>query len=143
MSRPGKALFGYWLAVGKISYPDVSEFHVAAAAGVQLQGDLAIEGGWFGIGEVHHGHTVQAGPVAVSVDLYQVVVPLAHADHALIFRRRPNHPPAPILRINPCRVVHHFAVDLKLHTLGHIRSSRFECGMEENSAVAIAHALEA
>jgi hypothetical protein len=31
------------LAVRKISYPDVFEFHVALSAGVQLQGDLAIE----------------------------------------------------------------------------------------------------
>jgi len=31
------------LAVREISYPDVFEFHVALSAGVQLQGDLAIE----------------------------------------------------------------------------------------------------
>ena len=31
------------LAVRKISYPDVFEFHVALSAGVQLQGNLAIE----------------------------------------------------------------------------------------------------
>jgi hypothetical protein len=31
------------LAVRKISYPDVFEFHVALSAGMQLQGDLAIE----------------------------------------------------------------------------------------------------
>ena len=31
------------LAVRKIPYPDVFEFHVALSAGVQLQGDLAIE----------------------------------------------------------------------------------------------------
>jgi hypothetical protein len=31
------------LAVRKISYPNVFEFHVALSAGMQLQGDLAIE----------------------------------------------------------------------------------------------------
>src|SRR5271170_6868198 len=131
------------LAVRKIAYPDVFEFHVAASAGVQLQCDLAIEGGWLGIGEVHHGHAVQAGSVAVSVDLDQIVVPLAHTNHALILRRWPDHPPSPVLGIDAGGVMHHGAVDLKLHTLGHIRSSGLECTMEEDSAIAITHALEA
>ena len=47
------------LAVRKIAYPDVLEFHVAPSAGVQLQCNFAVEGGWLGIGEVHHGHAVE------------------------------------------------------------------------------------
>src|SRR5271156_1263526 len=119
----------------KISYPDVLELHVAASAGVQLQCNLAIERGWLGVGKIHHGHTVQAGLIAIPLYLYQVVVPLAHADHALTFRSRPNHPPPPILRVDARSVVHHRAVDLELHTLCHIRGSRLEGGVEEDSAV--------
>src|ERR1700739_298522 len=135
------ALPRFGLAVRKIANPDVLEFHVALPAGVQLQGDFAIERSGFGIGEVHHGYAVETGPVAVSDDLDEIVVPFAHADYALVFRRRPDHPSAAVFGVHAGGMMHHFAVDLELHTLGYIRGSRLECTVEEDSAVAITHAL--
>src|ERR1700678_2060094 len=131
------------LSMRQIAYPDVLELHVAVSAGVQLQRNPAIEGRRLGVGKIHHGHTVQAGLIAIPIHLYQVVVPLAHPDHALIFRGRPNHPPPPILCVYACSVMHHLAVDLELHTLRHIRSSGFEGAVEEDSAIAISYTLEA
>src|ERR1700722_18137358 len=131
------------LSVREIADPDVFEFHVALSTRVQLQGNLAIEGSWLGDGEVHHGYSVEAGEGAVSIDLDQIVVTVAHAHYALIFRGRPNHPSATVFGIYTCGVMHHFAVDLKLHTLGDVRGSGFEGTMKENSAIAITHAFKA
>jgi hypothetical protein len=72
----------------------------------------------------------------------KIVVPITYPYDTLVFRRRPNHPPAPVLGVYARRVMHHFAVNLKLHPLCHIRGSRFEFSMEEDAAVAVAHALE-
>src|SRR5882757_7146208 len=127
----------------KIANPDVLEFHVALPTGVQLQGNFAIERSGLGVGEVHHGHAVETGPVPISDDLDEIVVPFAHPDYALVFRRRPDHPSAPVFRVYAGGMMHHFAVDLELHTLGYIRGSGLECTMEEDSAVAVPHALEA
>ena|ERR1700722_12198943 len=123
----------------KITYPDVFELYVAAPAGVQLQRNLAVKRGRLGVGKIHHRYTVQGRLVAKLMYLYQVVVPIAHPYHALIFRCRPNHPPPPILRAYARSVVHDRAVDLELHPLRHIRGSRFEGGVEEDSTVAITH----
>ena len=81
--------------------------------------------------------------MTISVDLDEIVVPVAHADHALIFGRRPDHPSAPVFGVDAGSVMHHGAVDLELHTLGHIGGSRLERAVEEDAAVAIPHALEA
>ena len=112
-------------------------------AGVQLQRDFAIERAWLGIGEIHHRHAIQTRNIAVSGHLHEIVVPIAHAHDAFIFRGRPNYPTASVFPIHTGSVVHHFAIDLELHTLGDIRRSWLERRMEKHTAVPVTHAFEA
>src|ERR1700743_1337577 len=95
------------LAMRKVANPDVFELHVALPAGVQLQGNFAIERSGLGVSEVHHGHTIETGPVSISDDLDEIVVPFAHPDNALVFGSRPNHPTTPIFCVNAGGMMHH------------------------------------
>ena len=51
--------------------------------------------------------------------------------------------PRPSSGINARRMVHHDAINLKLHALRHIGRARLKRRVEEDAAIAIAHALKA
>src|SRR6185437_3625285 len=126
------------LALGEISNPHVFELHIALAAGVQLQCNLAIEGTRMRVCKVHHGYTVEPRFVVISDYLHQVAVPVAHAHHALVFRSRPDHPAASIFSVDATGVVHHGAIDFELHTLRCIHRPRLEPGVKKHPAISVA-----
>ena len=129
-------------AMGKIANPDVFELHIAAAAGMQLQCNGAIGSARTRVSKIDHLHSIEAGTIAVPRNFDQIIVPIAHANDAFIFGGRPNDPMAVGFGIDAAGVVHHGAVDFKLHALRDVRGTWRECGMKEYAAVPVAYTFE-
>src|ERR1019366_2214817 len=102
------------LPVGEVAHGEILEPHVAFPAGVQLQGDPAIEGFGFGGGEIDHDDPVEDADHVIAFHLHEHVVPIGGTDHVLEFRGRPRDPAA-IVAVQPADMVIRGAVDFELH----------------------------
>src|ERR1700722_13215463 len=127
---------------GEDADPDVFELHIALAACVKLEGDFAVEGTRLGIGEVHHLNSIETRTIAVADHLNQVIIPFRHAHDTFVFWGRPDDPTSAVLAVDTAGVVHHRAVNFKLHALRRIDGIRLESSVKEDAAVAVAHTLE-
>jgi hypothetical protein len=130
-----------WLSPREIADIDVSEFHVAAAAGMELQRDGPVERFRPGIREVDHRDAVQARDIAVPFDLQQVLVPFPPTDDGLVFRGGPYNP-FPFITVDATRVLVDGAIHLELEPLRHVGRTGLEVGVEEDPAVAVSLAPE-
>jgi hypothetical protein len=129
------------LALGEVADPDVFEAHVAFAAGVELEGDGAVEGFGVGVGEVDHDDAVEAGDVAVAFYFEGVFVPVAFADVELIFGGGPDDPAAAVA-VDAAGVLADAAIDFELEAARDVGGAGFEVDVEEDAGVAAADALE-
>ena len=107
----------------QVSNDDVLEAHVAAAAGVELQGDRAVVAFRLGIGVIDHDHAVQSRDVVVADDHQQILIPVAEPNDGFVFRGGPNDPAA-LLLVDAASVLAQRAIDFELRTFGDVGSAR-------------------
>src|ERR1035441_3058091 len=130
------------LPPGEIADRKILKAHIAFAAGVQLEGDAAIERLGLGVGEIDHGDAVEDADHVIAFHLHEHVVPIGGADDVLVFRGRPGDPAA-VVAIQAADMVILGAIDFELHAGGDIHRARLEAGVKVDSAVAVVLALEA
>src|ERR1017187_2418174 len=117
----------------KIAHGKVLKPHIAFPAGVQLQGDPAIERFGLRVREIDHSNPVEDADHVIAFHLHEHVVPIRGPDDVLIFRRGPRDPAA-VLAVQPADMVILGAVDLELHARSDIHRARLEAGVEVDSA---------
>src|SRR5580765_4478002 len=71
-------------AIGKIANPDVFKLHIALAASVKLQRNLAIRSARMWIRKIHHLYSIQPRAVAIADNLDQIIVPLTLANNTFV-----------------------------------------------------------
>src|ERR1017187_2594266 len=130
------------LSAGGVADGKILKAHIAFAAGVQLEGDAAIERLRLRVGEIDHGDAVEDADHVIAFHLHEHVVPIGGADDVLEFRGRPRDPAA-VVAIQAADMVILGAVDFELHAGGDIHRAGLEAGVKVDSAVAIVLALEA
>jgi hypothetical protein len=125
-----------------MSLIDVLEAHVAFAARVQLQGDMAVYRLGRGIREVQYLDPIQDRDHVVALDLDEHVVPVGRAEHLFVFRCGPGNPLTAIA-VQAAVVVVDGPIDFELQALSDVRAVGCEFGVEVDPAVAVGLALEA